>query len=394
MNFDLTEEQRAIRDLARDFAQREITPVIEEYEAKHQFPREIIRKLGQAGLLGCPYPEKYGGSNAGIFCQTLIIEEMTRASLGIGYAMNAQSMVGPMGIYFYGTEAQRQKYMRGLIQGELVCCFSLTEPHCGSDAVAIRTRAVRDGDDYVINGTKMWATYATVADFAIVFTKTQPELGARGATAVLIDGLERPGITRRVIPARIGSHIAPSAEMAFDNCRVPAHSRVGEEGEGFKVALGALDFGRITVAARCLGLGQAAVEAAVKYAQERVAFGQPIGQFQMVQQTIAEIAIGLEAARLMVYRAAFLADKKRPFTQEVSMAKLLAAEVAVHASDAAVELHGGYGFAEEFPLMRYREMAAVMRNVEGPANIQRQLVAQDVLGFKKASRHPFPEPRA
>ncbi len=387
MDFQLTDEQKAVRNLARDFALKDLVPHIEEWEAEGVFHREIIEKMGDAGLYGCAFPDDVGGNGMGYLSQVLIIEEITRLCIEAGYTFNAQAMSVPLGIYNWGSEEQVRKYVPNLLKGSLVGCYSLTEPDCGSDAAALKTRAIREGDDYIINGTKMWATYGSVADVVLVFVKTQPEMGSRGVSAFAVETNGLKGFAGHKIPSEIGSSCVPSAELTFENCRVPASWRIGHEGDGFKVAMNCLDYGRITVPARVIGLAQAAVDHGTRYANERVAFGQQIGKFQMIQHLIADMVVETEAARLMVYRSASLADKGEPFTREASRGKYFATEVAVRVTGKGMEIFGGYAFSKEYPVKRIHDFALAMHTGEGSANIQRGLIAQDILDYKRMTRH-------
>lgn len=387
MDFQLSEEQKAVRNLARDFAIKELAPYVEQWEEEAVFHKDINEKLGEAGLYGCAFPEEFGGNGMGYLAQVLIVEEIARHSIEAAFTFNSQSMSVPLGIYNWGAEEQARKYVPRLLKGEYVGCFSLTEPDCGSDAAAIKTRAVRDGDDYIINGAKMWATYGNVADVILLFVKTQPEMGAKGATAFAIQPKGLKGFSSHKIPSNIGTNCAPSCELSFDNCRVPASWMVNREGEGFKVAMNCLDYGRITVPARVIGLSQAAIDKGVQYANERMAFGQQIGKFQMIQHLIADMVVQTEAARLMVYRAASLCDQGQPFTREAAQGKYFATEMAVSVTGKAMEIFGGYAFAKEYPIQRIHQYAKVMHTGEGSANVQRILIAEDALGHKKMSRH-------
>lgn len=383
MDFQLSEEHKAVRNLARDFGLKELAPHVEHWEEEAVFHREVVEKLGDAGLYGCAFPEDIGGNGMGYLAQIIIMEEITRHSIEASLTFNPQSMSVPTGIYNWGTAEQVRNCVPKLLKGEYVGCFSLTEPDCGSDAAAIKTRAVRDGDDYVINGTKMWATLGNVADVILLFVKTQPELGAKGATAFLIETKGLKGFSGAKIPSNIGTSCTPSAELIFDSCRVPASWLLAGEGEGFRVAMNALDYGRIAVPARAVGCAQAALDKGVQYANERVAFGQQIGKFQMIQHLIADMVVETEAARLMVYRAASLADQGLPFTRESAQGKYFATEMAVRATEQSMEIFGGYAFAREYPMQRYHTFAKLMHTGEGSANIQRILIAEDALGYKK-----------
>ncbi|MBI2849068.1 MAG: acyl-CoA dehydrogenase family protein [Chloroflexi bacterium] len=389
MDFQLSDEHKAVRNLAREFAQKELIPTEEIREREGVFHRELVPKMGALGFFGCAFPPEYGGTGLGFLAQTIIIEEIMRASIEAGYSFNVQSMIVPLSIFNWGNEDQRRKYVPALIKGEIIGCFSLTEPDCGSDAAAIKTRAVRDGDHYVINGSKMWATYGSVADLITLYAKTDPQAGHKGISAFLVETKDLPGLTRTKIPSFTGTKCIPSAEMVFEDCRIPKESLLGEEGQGFKIAMNTLDYGRITVPARSIGVAQAAVDAATKYANERVAFGQLIGKFQMIQRLIAEMVVDTEAARLMVYRTASLADNGQPFTREASIGKYFATSAAVRVCEAAAEIFGAYAFAEEYPIYRLLTVAKVLWTGEGSANIQRVLIAEDALGWKRMDRHGF-----
>ncbi|MCS5694708.1 acyl-CoA dehydrogenase family protein [Desulfofundulus thermocisternus] len=384
----MTEEQQDLIRLVRDFVKREVLPNVEKDEEKGEFQRHLIRKMGELGLYGLGFPEKYGGGEAGFLAQCLVIEEVTRASIPLGMSFNVQAMVVPACIYYWGNEEQKMAYLPSLFKGELVGCFSLTEPNAGSDAGAISTRAKRVNGGYLLNGTKSWATYGVDADFAVIMAKTQPDLKHKGISAFIVDFRKVTNVTRRPIPASTGTRCVHSAEIFLEDTFVPEESLLGREGEGFAVALSSLDYGRLTVASRCLGAARAALDASVRYANQREAFGQQIGRYQMIQHLIADVVSGYEAAKLLVYRAAFLADTGAPFTREAAIAKYFAADVAKKAAEAAVEIHGAYGVADEYPIHRLLEFSTLMRTVEGAPNIQRLIIAQDALGYKMANRYP------
>ena len=390
MNFDLADAEVAIQEAAERFCRREILPFCSQWEREGQYPTDVIRRMGQQGFFGCPFPTRYGGTEAGFLAQSIIIEEFTRAYLGIGYIFNVQAMLVPLAIHDFGTEEQRDRYLSKILAGEYTGCFSLTEPDAGSDVAAICTRAVRNGDYYVLNGSKMWATFGDVADVTVLFAKTVPDGGHRGISAFLIDK-DIPGVNRVVIPSNVGSRCVHSAEIHLEDARIPATQLLGERDRGFVVAMRLLEYGRITVGSRCLGIAQRCLDVALRYANERQAFGQPIGRYQMLQDTIARSVAETEAARLLVRRATFLADQHRPFTREASIAKYLAAETAVNAATMALDVHGGMAFSEEFGINNYLLAANVMRTGEGHANIQKRLIAEDALGYKVANRHaPLP----
>jgi len=387
MELLLNEEQKALQMSVRDFCKKEIIPNIDKWNEAGEVPWDLYKKIGQLGYFGGLFPEEYGGSNMGCLNQAIIIEELTAAWTDASGPYNQLSMSVPMGLYLYGTEEQKMRYIPGMLAGEFTGCFGLTEPGVGSDAAHLQTRAVRDGDHYVINGTKMWITYGTVAKFGIIFAKTDPKAGYNGITAFLVP-FDTPGLSKRKIKCQIGTKCVPTSELVFEDVRVPVDAVLGKEGDGFKCAMGELQFGRITVASRCVGVARAALETAIRYANERQAFNQPIGKFQMIQRLIADAATEIEAARYLVYKAAYLADKGERFNLEGSQAKLYAAEVCKRAAQACVEVHGAYGVAEEYKAMYYEQFANMMRTGEGPSNIQRVLIAEHFLGYKDANRHP------
>jgi len=388
MDFELTAEQAAARAMAIDFARKEIAPHWRRREAEGVFHRDLLEKMGAAGMFGCLFPEDYGGSSLGFVAQVLVMEEMMRASVESGMPFNNQAVNVPMAIYRWGTEAQKRKYVPALIAAKTVGCFSLTEPGSGSDSAAMKTRAVRRGDRYVINGSKMWSTLGSVADLILLFAKTDPQGGHAGVSAFLVETKDLAGFSARAIPADIGTACIPSAELSFQDVEIPAESLLGGvEGQGFKVAMTTLHYGRVCVPARGLGIAQACLDMAVAYANERAAFGHKIAGFQAVQHTIADMLAKTEAARWLIYRAAAKADRGLPFGREASIAKYFAGEAVMDVTEKCLELHGGYGFAKEFPVFRYFTCARVMRTGEGSANVQKNLLGMDELGIKKIDRH-------
>lgn len=387
MNFGLTEEQKAIKRMARDFAEKEVIPFAEVREKEKCFHRDLIKRMGEIGLFSCLFPEEYGGSNTGFLSQVLIMEELSRASVETSLPFNAQAVNVPMAIFKYGTEKQKKEYIPKLISGDIIGAFSLTEPDCGSDSAAIQTRAVKEGDSYIINGTKMWTTYGTEADVILLFAKTKPEAKHKGISAFLVDTKGLKGLLRKKIPSQIGTNCVPSAEIVFDHCRIPSSALLGGENEGFKIAMNVLHYGRVCVPARALGIAQACLEASIDYALQRKAFGKTIGEFQAIQHTIAEMTCLIEASRMLIYKAAWLADQNEPFGKAASIAKYFTGEAVIKVAEKAMEIHGGYGLAEEYPIHRYFMVARVFRTGEGSPNIQKNLLGMDELGLKKIDRH-------
>lgn len=383
MDFELPEELAEVQRLARDFSEKEIAPTAAKDDREHLFRKDLVRKMGQLGFYGCVIPEAYGGNGLGFLAHTLISEEIARAHSAIRVYLNMQA--GPaVTIYEFGNEEQKKKYLPGLLSGESIGLFAITEPDAGSDVAAMKTTARRDGKNYLLNGTKVWITNATVADAGVIFAYTDHSQKHRGMSAFYAK-LNQPGVTRRDLD-KLGAHSSPTGELTFDNFSVPADNLIGQEGDGFKICMRHLNHTRLGCAAGAVGLAKAAREAAVSYANQREQFAQKIGQFQMNQDLIAQMVVQEEAARLLVYRAACLADRGQPYNLEVSMAKYAGAEAAAFCSDAALRILGAYGYSTEFPVERYYRDAKSYQIVEGSVNIQKLIIAQDALGYKKANR--------
>ncbi|MEE9144842.1 MAG: glutaryl-CoA dehydrogenase Acd [Candidatus Binatia bacterium] len=383
MDFNLTEELIAVRDLVRDFAEKEIAPTAAKDDREHTFRRDLVLKMGELGFYGCHIPEEYGGTNLGFLALALITEEIARVHSAIRVYINMQA--GPaVTLLEYGSEEQKRKHMPGLISGETVSCFAITEPDAGSDVAAMRSTAVKKDKGYILNGTKTWISNAQVADTAIVFAYTDRAKKHRGMSTFYVD-LNQPGVSRKSLD-KLGAHASPTGELIFENFHIPQDGLVGQEGTGFKTCMKHLNTTRLSCAAGAVGVARASREAAVSYANERVQFGQKIGHFQMNQDLIAQMVVQEEAARLLVYRAATLADQKKPYNLETSIAKYAAAEAAAFAADAAVRILGAYGYSTDFPVERYLRDAKSYQIVEGSSNIQKLIIAQDALGYKKANR--------
>jgi glutaryl-CoA dehydrogenase (non-decarboxylating) len=385
MDFALTAEEAAFRNLARDFARDEILPNIAQWERSGEFPKATLRKMGQLGFFGSVIPEDFGGTGAGYVAHALLVEEITRAHFCLSTAFNVQGASVPRAILDWGTPEQKAKLVPGMVKGELIGCHAITEPNAGSDVAGIETTAIRDGDMYVLNGTKLWITYAPVADIALVFAKTDPTERHRGISAFLVDR-DTPGLTIHKMNATTGSNCLPTGEMVFDDCRVPAANMLGVEGQGFKICMKMLDSNRVTIPARAVGNAQACVDEAVKYAQQRKAFGVPIGTFQMIKQDIAEMISAVEASRWLVYRLAWMMDQGLPCRRDASIAKLFAAEMGHQIASKAQFIHGAYGFSPEYPISRHLVESQFLRVAEGTSNIHRIIIADDALGYKKANR--------
>jgi butyryl-CoA dehydrogenase len=379
VDLNLNEEQRLVRDMVRDLAQKEIAPHAVEVDKTEEFPAENIRKMAELGLLGLPYPEEVGGGGGDYVSYAIAVEEIARAcgSTALIYAAHVSLGCGP--IYYFGTKQQKQKWLPRLCAGEGLAAFGLTEPQAGSDAGATRTTAVRDGETYVLNGSKMWITSGAIADVLTCTAKTDPQAGTRGISCFLVEK-GTPGFIPGKNEPKMGLKGSVTSALSFEDCRVPATNLLGKEGEGFKQMLVTLDAGRISIGAMALGLAQAALDEATRYAKERVQFGQPISSFEAVQWMIADMATEIDAARLMVYRAAAMKDAGVRFTREAAMAKLFASEVAERAAFKALQIHGGYGYSREYPVERIYRDQRLCTIGEGTSEIQRLVIARQVLG--------------
>jgi butyryl-CoA dehydrogenase len=377
MNFQLTPIQIELRDLARKFSQTELKPLIEEDEREERFRPEIISKLGALGLTGIPVPEGYGGAGLGYTDYSVALEEI--AAVNLGYAISVAVTGLPQVILnSFGNEAQKKRYIPALAEGRAIGAFCLSEAGSGSDAAALRTTARREGDSYVIHGTKQWITQGDSADTLIVLARTGGP-GASGISAFLVEkGMQGFGLGKR--ERKMGCHTSHTMELIFENCRVPASHLIGKEGEGFKIAMTALDSGRITIGAAALGVARGALEVALSHARQREQFGKPIGEFQGVSFMLADMATELESARLLVQRAAWLKDQGLPFSLEAAMAKLRATDMAMKVTTDAVQILGGSGYTQEFPVERYMREAKVLQIVEGTNQIQRLVIGRALLG--------------
>ncbi|MFZ5809198.1 MAG: acyl-CoA dehydrogenase [Chloroflexota bacterium] len=383
--FPLTDEHEMIRQTARDFARKEIAPIAAEYDESGEFPRETIRKMGELGFMGIEVPEAYGGAGMDTLAYVLALEEICKADAAHGTIMSVNNSLFCYGILKYGTEEQKQQFVRPVASGEAIGAYSLTEPMSGSDAGTMRSLAVRQGDVYVLNGRKSWVTSGPVADYVVVFCMTQPEKKHHGITAFLVDA-KTPGFMRGKKEPKLGIRASATSELVFEDCRVPVENRLGEEGEGFKIAMAVLDAGRIGIAAQALGISEAAYEASVHFAAEREAFGHKIGEFQGISFKIADMKTRIEASRLLVYNAALAKERAKTsgerFTLEASMAKLFASETAMFVTHAAVQIHGGMGYSRELPVERYFRDAKITEIYEGTSEIQRMVIARMESGLR------------
>jgi alkylation response protein AidB-like acyl-CoA dehydrogenase len=383
--FPLTEEHEMIRQAARDLAQNEIVPVAAHYDETGEFPRETIKKMGEMGLMGVEVPEEYGGAGMDTLAYVLALEEICKADAAHGTIMSVNNSLFCYGILKFGTEAQKQKFVRGVASGKTIGAYSLTEPMSGSDAGTMRTRAVRDGDQYIINGRKSWVTSGPVAGYILLFTMTDPEKLHRGISAFLIE-TDKPGFSVGKVEPKLGIRASATSEILFENFCVPAENRLSEEGEGFKIAMAVLDAGRIGIASQALGIAEAAYEASVGFAKEREAFGQKIGEFQGISFKLADMKTRIEASRLLVYNAAMAKERSKKtgerFTLEASIAKLFASETAMFVTHAAVQIHAGMGYSKELPIERYFRDAKITEIYEGTSEIQRMVIARMETGLR------------
>ena len=381
----LTDEHRMIQQAAREFAEQEIAPIAAEFDESGEFPLETIRKMGEMGFMGIEVPEEYGGAGMDTLAYVLAETEISKVDAAHGTIMSVNNSLFCYGILKYGTEEQKQKYVVPVASGQAIGAYALTEPSSGSDAANMRTRAVREGDYYILNGRKNWITSGPVADYFVVFAMTDPEKRHRGITAFIVDG-DTPGLVRGRKEPKLGIRASATSEIGFENVKVPVENRIGEEGQGFKIAMAVLDAGRIGIAAQALGIAEAAYEAARQYVQEREAFGHHIGEFQGTGFKIADMKTRIEAARALIYNAALAKEKAKEtgarYTLEASTAKLFAAETAMYCAWAAVQIHGGMGYSKELPVERYFRDAKITEIYEGTSEIQRLVIARLETGLR------------
>ena len=383
--FQLSDEHKMIRDTARDFAQNEIAPIAAKFDESGEFPHETIKKMGAMGFMGIEVPEEYGGAGMDTLAYVLALEEICKVDAAHGVIMSVNNSLYAYGLIKFGTELQRKKFLTPVASGKAIGAYSLTEPMSGSDAGSMKSRAVRDGDFYVLNGRKSWVTSGPVAEYTVVFMVTDPEKKQKGISAFLVES-KTPGYIRGKKEPKLGIRASATSEILFEDCRVPAENLIGKEGDGFKIAMTVLDAGRIGIGAQALGIAEAAYEAARLYAGERVAFGQPIGAFQGTGFKIADMKTRIEASRLLIYNAALLKERAKKtaerFTLEASMAKLFASETAMFCAHQAVQIHGGMGYSKELPVERYFRDAKITEIYEGTSEIQRMVISRAEIGIK------------
>jgi len=378
MDFLLTEDQKSLKKSIQDFAQKEIQPLVKEYDEKGKWPEGLTKKLGDMGLLGIIIPPEYGGAGYSYIDYVIILEEISKVDPSVGLVVAAHNSLCSNHINVFGTEAQKQKYLPRLTSGQTLGAWALTEPGAGSDAAALKTKAEKKGDGWILNGTKLFITNASLAEITVIMALTDPGNKRNGISAFILEkGMAgfRPGKKED----KLGIRAADTAELILEDVKVPAESLLGKEGDGYKAAMAVLDGGRVSIAGFSLGIAAGALESSLKYAKERVQFDQPIANFQAIQWMLADGFTELEAARLLTYRAAFLEDQGKKIPKESAMAKLFASELAVKSSSMAVQIHGGYGFSKDYPVEKFYRDSKLATIGEGTSEIQRWIIAQKIL---------------
>jgi short/branched chain acyl-CoA dehydrogenase len=379
MDFELTDEQRLLRDTVRDFARQEVAPVAEELDRTKSFPYELVAKMGELGLMGIPFPEEYGGGGADTLAYALAVEELTRIDSSVAITMAAHTSLGTMPIHLWGTDEQKDDWLPQLCSGQKLAAFGLTEPEAGSDAGNTHTRAALDGGEWVVNGAKQFITNSgTEISGCVTITAVTGQTNGTKEISNIIVPNGTPGYEAGEPYRKMGWNASDTRPLAFDDCRVPESNLLGGRGQGFKQFLQILDGGRIGVAAMGVGLAQGALDEAISYAKERRAFGQPISRFQAIQAKIADLSAQIEAARLLVYRAAVLKERGEPFTLTAAQAKLITGRLAVRATEEAVQIHGGYGYIEEYPVCRFYRDAKILTIGEGTDEVQQMVIARQL----------------
>lgn len=378
MDFSLTKEQQMIKEMVREFAEKEIKPIAIELDAKSMFAEDVFKKMGKLGLLGIPFPEEYGGSGGDTISYAIAVEEVGKACGGTGLSYAAAVSLGASPIYYFGTEEQKQKYLVPITTGETLAAFGLTEPNAGSDAGGTRTNAVLDGDEYVINGEKTWITNASYSRTVTVTAVSGKDTRGKNIISAFIVPTDTQGITINSNYEKMGVRASNTCEIILDNVRVPKENLLGDPDKGFKQFLFTLDGGRISIAALAVGIAQAAFDRALAFSKERIQFGKTISNFQAIQFKLADMAMEIELARNMVYKAAWLKDNKKPFAKEAAYAKLFASETAFRASNQAIQIHGGSGYMREYEVERYLRDAKLLEIGEGTSEIQRLVIARQL----------------
>lgn len=378
MDFLLNEEEKMMQDMVRNFSQKEVAPIAAKLDETGEFPVDLVKKMGELGLMGVDVPEEYGGAGMNYLCYAIAIEEIARYCGNTSVIMSVNNSLVCSPLQKFATEEQKKRFLVPLASGKKLGCFGLTEPNAGSDAGGIQTTAVKDGNHYILNGSKIFITNATNADAALIFASTNKALKHKGITCFIVEK-GTPGFEVGKVEHKLGINASGTAELVLQDVRIPEEQRLGSEGEGFKIAMYTLDCGRIGIAAQALGIARGALEESIKFAKERVQFGKPIAEFQAIQWMIADMATEIDAARLLVRRAAFLKDSGHKFSKESSMAKLYAAETAMRATTKAIQIHGGYGYSKEYPVERYFRDAKITEIYEGTSEIQRLVISSNIL---------------
>ena len=378
MNIKLTEEQRMIREMAREFAEKEVKPIASAIDREGRFPHETIKRMGELGLMGITIPEQYGGSGADVVSYALAMEEIAKVCASHSVIMTVNNSLYGEPVFLFGSEEQRQRFLLPFASGQKLGCFALTEPEAGSDATNQQTIALRDGDSYVLNGRKVFVSNGRESNAALVFCQTDKAKGHRGISAFLVEK-GTPGFLVPRVEDKLGLRASDTAELIFEECRVPAANRLGKEGEGFKIAMAGITGGRIGIGAQAVGIAMGAYERSLAYAKERKSFGTVIAQHQMVQWMLANMATQIEAARLLTWRAAWLKDHGEPYSVAASMAKLYASEMAMRVTTDAIQVHGGYGYIKEFEVERFFRDAKITQIYEGTSQIQKLVIARQLL---------------
>ena len=375
MDFELTEMQKLFKKTVREFAEKEIKPLADKIDKEEYFPKDLYKKMGKMGLMGMTVPQKYGGAGIDRVSYMIALEEISRVCGSTGLILEAHNSLGVGHIYEKGTEEQRKKYLPKILNGEGIAAWALTEPNAGSDAAATQTTAVLDGDEWVINGTKQFITSGDIAEVVTVMAKTDKTQGAKGISAFIVEK-DTPGFKVGQLEDKLGVRGSHTAELIFKDCRIPKENLLDKEGMGFIGAMTILDRGRTAIGTMAVGIAQGALDESIEYAKQRQQFGKPIGKFQAIQWMIADMATQIDAARLLVYRAADLEEKGKPFTIEASMAKLFASEIAMKATRNAIQIFGGYGYTREYPLERFFRDAKLCEIGEGTSEVQRMIIAR------------------
>ncbi|HUT54802.1 MAG TPA: acyl-CoA dehydrogenase [bacterium] len=381
MMFELTEEQKMIRDMCRDFAKKTVKARAVEVDKKHEYPADLIKRMAELGLMGVEVPEQWGGAGMDALCYAIAVEEISAACASTGVIMSAHNSLCVAPIMKFGTDEQKKKYLTPLAKGEKIGCLGLTEPSAGSDAAALKTRAELKGNEWVLNGTKLFITNGKEAGVAVVMARTEDDPTHRGISSFIVP-TDAPGFSVGKLEEKLGIVGSSTAELVFEDCRIPKDNLLGQRGKGFSVAMYTLDGGRIGIASQAVGIAQGALDAAVAFAKDRVQFGKPISTFQAIQFMIADMATEIDAARLLIWRAAGMKIAGVPYSKESAMAKLYAAEVSERVTNKAVQIHGGYGYTKEYPVERYFRDAKITAIYEGTSEIQRIVISRAVLGDK------------